>query len=191
MARAAKGRLFVLSGPSGSGKDTVLARVLGRVPSLTRCVTRTTRVQRAGEVNGFDYEFVSEQEFQRLIDAGDFLEWALVHGNYYGTPLSGVRKLREKGRDVVLKIDVQGAEQIRRRAPDAITIFVLPPSKAELESRLRGRHTDSEEAIERRLADALREMEESSKYDYVVVNDDLGACADELTTIFTTARATR
>jgi guanylate kinase len=185
------GRLFVLSGPSGSGKDTVLARVLGRVPHLARCVTRTTRPQRPGEVDGFDYWFVSEPQFKRLIDEGDFLEWAVVHGYYYGTPLSTVREMREAGRDVVLKIDVQGAEQIRERVQDAITIFVMPPSPQELERRLRGRHTEPEEAIRRRLGDALREMEKSAEYDYVVVNDDLNSCVDQLVTVFTTAKAIR
>ena len=186
-----RGRLFILSGPSGSGKDSLLILSLPRVPNVRRCVTRTTRPIRPGEVAGADYEFVSEDEFKRLIDEGDFLEWAIVHGCYYGTPLSTVRHMQADGLDVLLKIDVQGAEQVRGRLPEAITIFVNPPSREELERRLRGRATETEEAVQHRLHDALHEMELSVNYDYVVVNDDLDRCADELVTILQTAQPTR
>jgi guanylate kinase len=169
-----KGPLIILSGPSGVGKSTLVKRVLveSGLP-LRMSVSATTRKPRDGEKDGVDYHFLSREQFDREVQAGDFLEWAEVHGNCYGTLRREVDPYRAQGIGVILDIDVQGAEQVRRVCPDNVSIFLRAPSMDVYEQRLRGRHTEDEAAIARRLANARRELERVGEYDYVVVNDDL------------------
>lgn len=172
--------LIVFSGPSGVGKDTLLERLEKICPKLKRCVTYTTREPRPGEVAGVDYNFARIREFHQMIEEGEFLEYAQVHLDLYGTPLASVKELRGKGLDVVLKIDVQGALTVKEKVPDALMIFVAPPSMEELEHRLRARYTDSEAAIRKRLSDAQEEIDRIPNYDYLVVNDEIDAAVDRL-----------
>jgi guanylate kinase len=164
---------LVISGPSGAGKTSVVEWLLENDPGLVLSVSGTTREQRGKEVDGIDYFYLSPEEFTRRRDRGDFCEWALVHGNFYGTPRSFLDRKIAEGKTVVLDIDVQGAMQIRQSRKDGVLVFLMPPSLEALEERLRGRHTDSEETIQRRLAAARREMETAPKYDYLVVNHRL------------------
>jgi guanylate kinase len=164
---------FVLSGPSGVGKSSVASGLLDSEPELVLSVSCTTRERRRREVEGIDYFYLDEAEFLGRRDRGEFLEWALVHGNLYGTPKSFLEQKLAQGQSVLLDIDVQGALQIRASRSDAVLVFVMPPSLAALEERLRGRGTDSDEVIERRLAAARREMRTVGAYDYVVVNRSL------------------
>lgn len=169
-----RGTLFVLSGPSGVGKGTLRARALEDIEGLTYSVSCTTRPPRPGDREGVDYRFVSEDEFSRMVEQGQFLEYAKVHGGpRYGTLREDVERELDAGRDVLLEIDVQGALQVRSLVPDAVTIFVLPPSEEELERRLRGRHTETETELRARLESSRQELEEAPKYDHVLVNDDL------------------
>jgi len=162
--------LVVLSGPSGVGKDAVMGRMKERGIPLHYTVTATTRPRRPGEVHGRDYFFLSTDEFQRLIAQGELLEWALVYGDYKGIPKEQVRQALARNEDVIMRIDVQGAGTIRRLAPDALLIFLAPPSMDELARRLRQRRTESQEALERRLEAAREEMRALSIFDYLVVN---------------------
>jgi guanylate kinase len=164
------GILFVFSGPSGVGKDTVIMRLKERGFPIRTAVTATTRKMRAGEVNGKSYFFVSRDEFDQMRDAGELLEWAVVHGNCYGTPRSTLREAIAAGEDALLKIDVQGAAIVKEKVPNAVFIFLAPPSVAELVARLTGRGTESASELQIRLGNAHREMEDLPKYDYVVVN---------------------
>ena len=180
MLSATQGPLIVVSGPSGAGKGTLVKCVQKRVPDVWVSVSATTREPREGEVDGVHYRFCSVEEFERLIDGGGFIEWALVHSNYYGTPLAPIREQRAAGRTVLLEIDVQGGFQVRERIPEAKLVFIAPPSIEELERRLRGRATDSEETIAERLRNAEAEMEASARYDCIIVNDDLEKATEEL-----------
>jgi guanylate kinase len=164
---------LVLSGPSGAGKSSVAAGLLESVPDLVLSVSCTTRPCRGREVEGIDYTYVPEAEFLKRRDRGEFAEWALVHGHLYGTPKSFLEQKTSAGKIVLLDIDVQGAMQIRESRDDAVLVFLMPPSLEALEERLRGRHTDAEEVIERRLAAARREMKTAHAYDYLVVNREL------------------
>ena len=175
-----KARLFVLSGPSGAGKGTVLARVREERPELGLTVSAATRKPRAGEVDGVSYHFMSEERFLELVRQGAFLEWANVHGNHYGTLNSEVDKCLSRGQSVFLEIDVQGAFAVREKRSDAVLVFVEPPSIEELERRLRGRGTESEEAIRLRLSNARHEMELADRYDARIVNDNLEGAVAEL-----------
>ena len=177
-----RGLLIVLSAPSGTGKTTVVGRLVERVPGLVRSRSYTSRAARPGEVDGVDYHFVAPARFRDMIDAGAFLEWADVFGRLYGTSAAETERSRAAGLDVVLVIDVQGAQQVRRRARDAVGIFVLPPSFRTLEDRLRGRGrlAPGGSDLERRLCTARREVEMIDEYDYVVVNDEIDACVDRL-----------
>ena len=174
------GRLIVLSGPSGVGKDTVLRALFARDPRLRYSISYTTRSPRPGEVDGVSYTFVDEATFRRLEDAGEFLETAVVHGHRYGTSRRRVEAMLARGEHVVLKIDVQGAAAVRERLPEALFIFLLPPSLDVLRQRLRDRGTDDEEALARRDADAAWEMAEASRYDHLVVNDSVDRAAREI-----------
>jgi guanylate kinase len=169
---------IILTAPSGTGKTTLCRRVLSIVRDLTLAVSHTTRAPRRGEVDGVDYHFVGEDEFQRRVDAGGFLEWAVVHGNRYGTGTEYRTEWIERGRDVLFDVDVQGAARLAAVFPGAAKLFLLPPSFAVLESRLRNRGSDSEEVIQRRLENAKRELAECRKFHHVIVNDDLDEAAE-------------
>lgn len=163
--------LVVVSGPSGVGKSTIVAELARRRPQVVPIVTTTTRAQRAGEIDGVHYHFVSQEEFQRLIDTDGLLEYANNHGYWYGTPIGQVRGILAAGRDAILTISPEGARNVRRLVPDALLIFVMPPSLEDLAERLRGRGSESEASMERRRRDAERWMAESTDYDYAVVNE--------------------
>ena len=175
-----KGNLFVLSGPSGAGKGTLVKRVLERVPDAWLSVSDTTRSPREGEIDGVHYFFVDDAEFDQLVETGGFLEWARVHENRYGTPRARVEEHMAKGGQVLLEIDVQGALNVRKVYPDAVLVFIEPPSMEVLEQRLRGRGTEDEQSLELRLADAAGELEMAREYDERVVNDDLQESCAEL-----------
>ncbi|MDI6693125.1 MAG: guanylate kinase [Anaerosomatales bacterium] len=179
-AQRPRGRLLIISGPSGAGKGTLVDRLVEHVPEAWVSVSATTRPPRPGEVDGVDYRFVSPEEFDRLVKAGEFLEWAEVHGNRYGTLRSDVEKKIAEGRLVVLEIDPQGAQQVRRLVDDAVCVFVVAPSFEELERRIRKRGAESDEEIAARLKTAERELALVGTYDYVVQNDDVARAADEL-----------
>ena len=187
--------LLIVSGPSGSGKSTLAKRMFERFTGMEFSVSCTTRAMRPGEENGRDYHFLSEEEFQRHVRSGDFMEFATVHGNHYGTLKSEVISRVENGIDVLLDIDVQGALQIRQLAEkdpffarSLETVFVTPPSYAELEKRLRGRGTDAPDVIARRLANSRRELEFWRKYKYIIVNDELSAAEEALAALIQSFR---
>lgn len=173
-------RLFVISGPSGAGKGTLLAELRKQRPDLGLTVSATTRSPRPGEVDGTSYYFLSDEEFRRRIATGEFVEWAEVHGHLYGTLVSEVKRLLAKGHSLVLEIDVQGALNVRKVYPDAVLVFIEPPSLQVLEERLRGRGTEDEASIELRLKNARHEMELADQYDARIVNDTVDRAAQEL-----------
>jgi len=183
-----RGQLFVLSGPSGAGKSTLRERIRKRFPELWYSVSCTTRAPRAGEIDGEDYSFVSTEAFLAMVKARGFLEWAQVHGHYYGTPREQVVASLGNGRDVLLEIDVQGARQVKIHLPQACFIFVLPPDVETLKKRLRRRGTEDEAAMKVRLDQATREMAEAPWYDYLVINDDLGRASEELAAVIKARR---
>jgi guanylate kinase len=177
---AAGGRLWVIAAPSGAGKTSLVRALLERDPSLRFSISYTTRPRRSSEVDGRDYFFVTEEQFLEMVRNGAFLEHARVFDHWYGTGRDHVAKLLADGFSVVLEIDWQGARQVRERAPASESIFILPPSVAELERRLRGRKTDSEEVIRRRLRDALADMTHWNEFDHVIVNDDFDRALERL-----------
>lgn len=183
--------VFIISAPSGSGKSTLVARLLKNVPDLLFSVSYTTRAPRGSEKHGEDYHFISRQEFEERISRQEFLEYASVFGNYYGTHRSVLDRARAEGKDLVLDIDVQGARQLKSKIPDAVTVFILAPSRQVLEERLRARSEDSEEVIERRLRDAAQEICNYSAYDYVLINNDLEKSDKILQSIVWAERARR
>ena len=178
-----RGRLFVIAAPSGAGKTSLVRALMEREPGLRFSISFTTRKQRPNEVHGRDYFFVAREEFDRMIAAGEFLEHATVFDNSYGTARRQVEESLAAGQDLILEIDWQGAQQIRRALPECHSIFILPPSRAELERRLRGRGTDSEEVIQRRLRDAASDMGHWREFEFVVVNDDFDRALGELQAI--------
>ncbi len=186
-----RGLLFVIAGPSGVGKGTLVRSVRARVPDrFVLSVSATTRPPRAGEADGVDYLFVDDAGFDRMVDEGEMLEWAEVfHGHRYGTPAGPVELHREAGRDVVLEIDVEGARWVRERVPDAVMILLEPPSRGELERRLRSRGTDSDEGIAERLAKADWELAQRDLFDHRVVNDDLEGASVQVAAIIEASRA--
>lgn len=184
MARTA--RLFVVSGPSGVGKGTLVSRVRAQRDGLGLTVSATTRPPRKGEVEGRDYYYLTEEEFSRRVDAGEFLEWAHVHGHRYGTLVSEVDRLVGEGSSVILEIDVQGGLNVRKVYPSVVLVFIEPPSLEVLEQRLRGRGTEDESSISTRLANAAHEMELAGEYDVRIVNDDLDRAVLELAHTFDT-----
>jgi guanylate kinase len=179
-----KGILFVISAPSGAGKTTLCKEVIDFFPDLRQSVSFTTRPARPGEVDGRDYHFVDKARFRAMITGGEFAEWAEVHGNYYGTSLRTLQEAKAAGQDVLLDIDCQGARQLKESLAQAVFIFILPPSLVELEHRLRGRNTDSDEVIQRRLDNAEEEISQSSWYDYQVINDNIDTALGQLKEIF-------
>jgi guanylate kinase len=191
MSSSQKPLVFIISAPSGSGKSTLTNELLKLVHNLDFSISYTTRAPRGSEQNGKHYHFVSMDEFSRMIAAGEFLEHANVHGNCYGTSREFLRQAGRSGHDLLLDIDVQGAAQIKRNLTDAISIFVLPPDRKTLEWRLRNRHEDSEDVIQRRLLAATREIEEYDKYDYVLINDQLEKSIERLEAIVLSERLSR
>lgn len=181
---AGRGHLYVIAAPSGAGKTSLLHALMQRRPTLSFSVSCTTRAPRAHELDGRDYHFIGREEFERLVAAGEFIEHADVFGNLYGTRQSVVASALAEGRNLLLEIDWQGARQVREHLPEAVQIFILPPSRAELEARLRKRKTDSEQAIARRLADSVSEMSHWREFDYVVVNRDFEQALAALEAIF-------
>lgn len=183
--------VFIISAPSGSGKSTLVSRLISGVDNLTFSVSYTTRPARGAETDGEAYHFIDRGEFEQRVEKGEFLEHANVFGNYYGTHVSALEKAKLAGKDLVLDIDVQGAAQLKKRIPDAVTVFILAPSREILEQRLRLRSQDSEAVIQRRLADAAREIRNYTLYDYVLVNNDLESAAEGLIGIVRAERVRR
>lgn len=174
------GRLFVISGPSGVGKGTIVERLLERRENLWKSISATTRAPRVGDVDGIDYFFVERPDFERAAAGGGFLEWAEYSGNLYGTPVASVRQHLDAGDDVILEIEVQGALQVKKAFPQSILVFVEPPSMDELERRLRGRGSEDEDAIRTRMRTAEVEMSRKMEYDKHFVNDDIEATVEEM-----------
>ena len=183
--------IVIISAPSGSGKTTVVDRLLADEPQLARSVSCTTRPPRQGEKDGEDYFFVSEEEFRRKRDDGEFLEWEETFGYCYGTPMAQFAEAVEKGRDIILSIDVKGARQVKEKFPEAISVFIMPPSTGELETRLKKRNTDRQEQVALRLKESQREMAAADEYDYLVVNDDLDGAVEELRAVIDSERKKR
>lgn len=183
-----RGSLIVFSGPSGVGKGTVLHKAMEQLDKMSFSVSATTRSKRNGEVDGVDYFFISDGEFEDLIKNDQMLEFANYNGNYYGTPLAFVEEKLNEGYDVVLEIEVEGAQKIKQRCPDAVMIFVLPPSLKVLEKRLRGRQTDDDDAINGRLSIAQKEIRTAEIYDYLIVNDDLESAVEQFKAVILAER---
>lgn len=182
------GHLFIISAPSGAGKTSLLTALLDKMQGIRLSISHTTRPIRPGEQDGVNYHFTDRDTFISQVEAGRFLEYAEVFGNLYGTSVDWVAAERDKGRDVILEIDWQGAQQVRRLVPDAIGVFILPPSIEELEKRLRNRGQDSDDVIQQRVAGAQEEITHYAEYDYLVVNDDFNASVNDLAAIIHASR---
>lgn len=183
-----KGLLIVVSGASGTGKGTVCKKILDAMPKVAYSISATTRAPRSGEVDGKEYYFLSRENFQAWIEDGKFLEYAEVYGNFYGTPLNKIQERINRGEDILLEIDVQGALNVKSKCPDGIYIFLLPPSLAELKRRIEGRGTETPESLQRRLANAAAEIQIGLEYDYVVVNDSVDNAAAQIKSIIVAER---
>ncbi len=183
-----KGRLIIISGPSGSGKDTILKRVLKSLPELKFSISSVTRPMREGEVEGEKYNFISKERFEYMIKNGMLLEYNNYVGNYYGTPKAPVEKVINEGGEIVLEIDVNGQQNIKRQVESSLSIFIMPPSIEVLRARLAGRGTDSDEVIEKRMKTALDEIKCAKNYDYIVINDDLEEAVEDFITIIKSDR---
>ena len=179
-----KGNLYIISGCSGVGKGTLLKKFLENNPEIKLSISATTRQPRKGEENGVNYFFISREEFLNSVKNNEFLEWAEFSGNYYGTKLNFTQKTLNSGTDLILEIDVQGAKQVKEKMPEAVSIFIMPPSVEELEQRLRGRHTEDEQTIQKRLHEVSREIEAGKTFDYKIVNDNLDTALMKLEQIF-------
>ncbi len=186
-----RGTLYIVAAPSGAGKSSIVNAVLARDPQISLSISFTSRQPRPGERHAEHYNFVSAEEFQRMIDAGDFFEHARVHNDWKGTARQSVEPQLCAGQDVLLEIDWQGARQVRAKVPDAVSVFILPPSRAALEDRMRKRAQDSEAVIRQRLAAAREEMSHYGEFDYVIVNDVFDRAVDEMHAIFTASRLRR
>lgn len=178
-----EGGVFIVSGPSGSGKDTLLSVLFKKRPEIGFSISSITRDMRVGEKQGEKYNFISRSEFEAMIDKDELLEYNVYVGNYYGTPKAPVVKAVNEGRDFIIEVDVNGAEQIRKKMPEAVSIFIMPPSYSELERRLTGRGTDSKEVIAERMQSSLKEIARSTEYDYIVVNDDIDTAVNDIISI--------
>lgn len=183
-----EGTLFVISAPSGAGKSTLCRELLRKVPAIKLSVSYTTRKPRKGEINNIHYTFISQKRFKNMISRGEFAEWAMVHGNLYGTSVNRLIKLSREGYDIILDIDVQGAIQVKNNYKNAVYIFILPPSMKTLKQRLKGRNTDSEEAVTLRLDRAKDEISGYKEYDYVIINDKLERAYRDLESIIISTR---
>lgn len=178
-----KGLPIVISAPSGCGKDTILEQLYKKNSNLTQSVSATTRAMREGEIDGVSYHFMTTDAFEKMIENGEVLEYTQYCGNYYGTPKKAVTDMLEQGRDVILKIEVEGAMNIKKIFPESVLIFILPPSMSELERRLRKRGTETEETIAARIAQARNELQFADKFDYLVVNGELEKAVDDVNTV--------
>ena len=178
------GQLYIVSAPSGAGKTSMLTQLIKIKPELQISVSHTTREARPGEIHGENYFYVSKDEFDQAIKRNEFFEYAEVFGNYYGTSKKAVQQQLDKGSNVILEIDWQGARKVREQFPEAISIFILPPSKADLESRLKGRKQDSDDIIRKRMQEARTEMEHYDEYNYVIINDQFEKAVGELKAVF-------
>jgi guanylate kinase len=186
-----RGTLYIVAAPSGAGKSSIVNAVLARDPNISLSISFTSRKPRPGERHAQHYNFIDEVEFQRMIDAGDFFEYARVHGDWKGTARQSVEPLMAQGRDVLLEIDWQGARQVRSKVPDAVSVYILPPSREALEQRMRARGQDSEETIAKRLAAACDEISHYGEFDYIIVNEDFETAVAEMCSIFTASRLRR
>ncbi|MCP4412335.1 MAG: guanylate kinase [Gammaproteobacteria bacterium] len=184
------GNLFIISAPSGAGKTSLLKALMDRISAFNAAISSTTREIRSGEVDGVDYHFVSIEKFLSMAQGGEFLEHAEVFGNFYGTSENSVKKVLEEGQDVVLEIDWQGAQQVRKQIPEAIGIFIFPPSREILAERLKGRAQDDDLVIEKRMAAAIKEISHYNEYDYLVINDVFEEALDDLENIIKSKRLT-
>ena len=183
-----QGTLYIVSAPSGAGKTSMVKALLERLPGVVVSVSHTTRAPRPGEQDGVDYHFIDKAGFERLVEAGEFLEYAQVFDNYYGTRRATVEAELDAGRDVILEIDWQGARQVAAAMPESVKVFILPPSAAALRERLTARGQDSAEVIERRMRDAIAEMSHYDEYHYLIFNDDFDTAVDELRAVFLSRR---
>ena len=183
-----KGGVFIISGPSGSGKDTVMTELFKKMPELLFSISSITRAMRPGEREGEKYNFITRERFEDMLKNDCLLEHNEFVGNYYGTPREPVERAVANGQDMVIEVDVNGAAQIREKMPEAVSIFIMPPSFAELKRRLSGRGTESEELIQKRLASALGEIKRAAEYDYIVVNGDITAAADDIMSVILSSR---
>jgi len=189
--KSANAQMFIVSAPSGAGKTSLVRRLISELPDITVSISHATRAKRPGETAGHDYHFVSRAEFEEMIHNDRFLEYAEVFDNYYGTSVDAVEESLDKGHDVILEIDWQGAAQVRQKLNDVISVFILPPSRATLIERLQGRGQDSDEVIERRTAEAVAEMQQYHRADYLIVNDDFDQALTELKSVILAHRVTK
>lgn len=178
-----KGGVFIISGPSGSGKDTLLCELFKKFPEIKFSISSITRDMRVGEKEGEKYNFISREKFEEMLKNDELLEYNVYVNNYYGTPRKPVEQSVENGDDIIIEVDVNGAAQIRKKLPEAVSIFIMPPSFAELERRLSGRGTESKEVIEKRMNTALEEINRAQEYDYVVVNGDINTAVDDIISV--------
>ncbi len=183
-----KGGIFIISGPSGSGKDTLLVELFKRCPKIKFSISSITRPMRDGEKEGEKYNFISRERFEEMLSLDLFLEHNIYAGNYYGTPKLPIIAASENGDDIMIEVDVNGAKQIREKLPEAVSVFIMPPSYKELRRRLSGRGTETEDVINKRMEIALSEIARATEYDYIVVNDDIDAAVDDLISVITNSR---